>query len=66
MQLGLPGLDGALQRGIVRYHLQRVLSPLEVVPDDAALQRAIQAGKAELHPDMPFIARMCRPFPALA
>ena len=45
---------------------QRVLSPLEVVPDDAALQRAIQAGKAELHPDMPFIARMCRPFPALA
>ncbi len=45
---------------------QRVLSPLEVVPDDAALQRAIQAGKAELHPEMPFVARMCRPFPALA
>ncbi len=45
---------------------QRVLSPLEVVPDEAALQRAIQAGKAELHPDMPFIARMCRPFSALA
>jgi predicted acylesterase/phospholipase RssA len=45
---------------------QRVLSPLEIVPDDAALQRAIQSGKAELHPDMPFIARMCRPFAALA
>jgi predicted acylesterase/phospholipase RssA len=45
---------------------QRVLSPLEVVPDQAALQRAIQSGKAELHPDMPFVARMCRPFPALA
>lgn len=45
---------------------QRVLSPMEVVPDDAALQRAIQAGKAELHPDMPFVARMCRPFPPLA
>jgi predicted acylesterase/phospholipase RssA len=49
------------------HHLrsfQRVLSPLEVVPDEAALQRAIQAGKTELHPDMGFVARMCRPFPA--
>jgi predicted acylesterase/phospholipase RssA len=48
------------------HHLrsfQRVLSPLEVVPDDATLQRAIQAGKTELHPDMGFVARMCRPFP---
>jgi predicted acylesterase/phospholipase RssA len=45
---------------------QRVLSPLEVVPDDAALQRAIQGGKAELHRDMPFVARMCRPFAPLA
>jgi predicted acylesterase/phospholipase RssA len=44
---------------------QRVLSPLEVVPDEAALQRAIQGGKAELHRDMPFVARMCRPFAAL-
>lgn len=45
---------------------QRVLSPLEVVPDEGQLQRAIQAGKAELHPDMGFVARMCRPFPALS
>jgi predicted acylesterase/phospholipase RssA len=44
---------------------QRVLSPLEVVPDEGALQRAVQAGKAELHPDMGFLARMCRPFPPL-
>ncbi len=45
---------------------QRVLSPLEIVPDDAALQKAIQAGKAELHPDMALVARICRPFPPLA
>jgi hypothetical protein len=44
---------------------QRVLSPLEIVPGNRVLQRAIQEGKAELQPDMPFIARMCRPFPAL-
>ncbi len=44
---------------------QRVLSPLEVVPGEGELLRAIQSGKAELHPDMPFLARMCRPFPPL-
>jgi hypothetical protein len=43
-----------------------VLSPLEVVPDDGELKRAIRAGKAELQPDMAFVARMCRPFPPLA
>lgn len=58
----------ARNRPYIHLHksFQRVLSPLEIVPDDAALQRAIQAGKAELHPDMPFVARMCRPFPPLA
>jgi hypothetical protein len=57
----------ARNRPYIHLHrsFQRVLSPLEVVPDDAALQRAIQAGKAELHPDMPFVARMCRPFAPL-
>ena len=45
---------------------QRVLSPLEVVPGEAALRRAVQAGRAEVLPDMPLVARMCRPFPALA
>jgi predicted acylesterase/phospholipase RssA len=43
---------------------QRVLSPLEVVPGERTLARAVQAGKAELLPDMPLLARLCRPFPA--
>jgi predicted acylesterase/phospholipase RssA len=50
------------------HHLrsfQRTLSPMEVVPDEDALRRAVQAGKAELHPDMPFVAHMCRPFAPL-
>jgi len=57
----------ARNRPFVHHHksFQRVLSPLEVVPDETELQRAIRAGKAELNPDMPFVARMCRPFPAL-
>jgi predicted acylesterase/phospholipase RssA len=45
---------------------QRVLSPLEVVPGAPALKRAVQAGRAELLPDMALVARLCRPFPALA
>jgi predicted acylesterase/phospholipase RssA len=45
---------------------QHVLSPAEIVPPAEELQRAINDGKAELHPDMPFIAHMVRPFPALA
>jgi predicted acylesterase/phospholipase RssA len=44
---------------------QRVLSPVEVVPGRRALQRALQAGKSELSPDMPLVARMVRPFPPL-
>jgi predicted acylesterase/phospholipase RssA len=50
------------------HHLrsfQRVLSPLEIVPGEEQLQRAIKAGKTELHPDMGLVARMCRPFAAL-
>jgi len=50
------------------HHLrsfERVLSPMEIVPSADELQRAVQAGKAELHPDMPFVSRMVRPFPAL-
>jgi predicted acylesterase/phospholipase RssA len=56
----------ARNRPFVHHHksFQRVLSPLEVVPEDEELQRAIRAAKSELHPDMPFIARMCRRFPA--
>jgi len=58
----------ARNRPFIHHHksFERVLSPLEVVPDEAELQRAIRSGKAELNPDMPFVARMCRPFPPLA
>jgi hypothetical protein len=50
------------------HHLrsfQQVLSPVDIVPGQPELQQAVQAAKAELHPDMPFVARMCRPFPPL-
>jgi predicted acylesterase/phospholipase RssA len=50
------------------HHLrsfQDVLSPMEIVPAAPELQQAVQAAKGELHPDMPFVARMCRPFPPL-
>ncbi len=68
------GLEQLAAQNVARnrpfvHHLrsfQRVLSPLEVVPDEAQVQRAVQAGKAELHPDMGLVARMCRPFPALS
>jgi predicted acylesterase/phospholipase RssA len=42
---------------------QKVLSPVEILPSEGQVQRAIQAGKGELLPDMPFVARMCRPYP---
>jgi predicted acylesterase/phospholipase RssA len=45
-----------------RRSFQRVLSPLEIVPSPRELARAVRDGKSELHPDMPFVARMCRPF----
>jgi predicted acylesterase/phospholipase RssA len=51
------------------HHLrsfQRVLSPSDVIPDERALERAVQGGRTELLPDLPFVARMVRPFPALA
>lgn len=44
---------------------QKVLSPVELLPRPSRLQRAIQWGKAELLPEMPFVARMVRPFPPL-
>ncbi len=50
----------------VQRSFQRVLSPAELLPAPASVQRAIQAGKEELLPDMPLVARMCRPFPPLA
>lgn len=49
----------------VHHHcsFERVLSPAEIVPSPRALRQAALAGKSELHPDMPFLARMCRRFP---
>ncbi len=44
---------------------QRTLSPVELVPRLSRLHRAMQWGKEELLPDMPFVARMVRPFPPL-
>jgi len=41
---------------------QKVLSPIEILPGAGQLTRAVQAAKAELHPDMPLLARMVRPF----
>jgi predicted acylesterase/phospholipase RssA len=49
----------------VQIPFQRVLSPMEIVPAPSHLKKAIQAGKEELLPEMPLVARMCRPFPAL-
>jgi predicted acylesterase/phospholipase RssA len=46
----------------VHRSFQRVLSPLDVVPGPAQLERAVQAGAAELEPDLPVIARLCRPW----
>jgi predicted acylesterase/phospholipase RssA len=45
---------------------QKVLSPLELLPRTGSLLRAVQEGKGELLPEMPFVVRMCRPFPPLA
>jgi hypothetical protein len=54
----------ARNRPYVHVHrsFQRVLSPLEIVPGQLQLERAIQAGKAELLPDLPLVARLCRPY----
>jgi len=53
-------------RPFVHLHrsFQRVLSPADIVPDAEDLQRAVNEGKAELHPDLPFLAHMVRRFPS--
>ncbi len=58
----------ARNRGFVHLlrSYQRVLSPIEIVPGARSLSRAIQAGRAELLPDLPLLARMIRPFPPLS
>lgn len=56
----------AWNRPFIHLHrsFQRVLSPAEIVPDEDNLRRAMNDAKAELHPDMTFLAHMIRPFAA--
>ncbi len=65
------GLEQLAQQNVARnrpfIHVQKsyqqVLSPVELFPSRSHLARAIQAGKEELLPEMPLVARLCRPFP---
>jgi predicted acylesterase/phospholipase RssA len=61
-QLAAPSV--ARSRPYVHVHrsFQHVLSPLEVIPGPAQLARAVHAATAELQPDMPLVARLCRPY----
>jgi predicted acylesterase/phospholipase RssA len=63
----LAATNVAWNRPFLHLHLPfaRVLSPADVVPDHAALRRIVNDAKAELHPEMPFLAHMVRPFPPL-
>ncbi|HET6412789.1 MAG TPA: patatin-like phospholipase family protein [Anaeromyxobacter sp.] len=56
----------AFNRPFIHLHrsFQRVLSPADIVPDALELKRAVNDGKAELHPDLPFLAHMVRKFAA--
>ncbi len=51
-------------RPYVHVHraFQHVLSPLDVIPGPAQLQRTVRSATAELQPDLPLLARLCRPF----
>ena len=61
-QLAAQGV--ARNRPFVHVHrsFQRVLSPLDVVPGHEQVERALQAGTAEVLPDLPLVARLCRPY----
>jgi predicted acylesterase/phospholipase RssA len=61
-QLAAQGV--ARSRPFVHVHrsFQHVLSPLDVIPGPAQLERAIQSATAELQSDMPLVARLCRPY----
>jgi predicted acylesterase/phospholipase RssA len=54
----------ARSRPFVHVHrsFQHVLSPLDVVPGLAQVQRARQAAIAELATDVPLVAHLCSPF----
>jgi predicted acylesterase/phospholipase RssA len=52
----------ARNRPYVHVHrpIQHVLSPLEVIPRAAQLERAVHAARAELQPDLPLLSRLCQ------
>lgn len=58
----------ARNRPFIHHHksFDQVLSPVELLPRPGRLRRAIGWGKQELLPDLPYIARMVRRFPAAA
>jgi predicted acylesterase/phospholipase RssA len=62
----LAAVNVAWNRPFAHLHrsFQRTLSPADIIPDPDDLRRTVNDGKAELHPDMPFLAHMVRPFPA--
>jgi hypothetical protein len=45
---------------------KQTLSPLELVPSLELIGRAIQLGRKQIEPDLPFIRRMLAPLPPLA
>ena len=44
---------------------RRTLSPLDLVPTVEQLSRAIELGREQLAPDVPFLQRMLAPLPSL-
>jgi predicted acylesterase/phospholipase RssA len=65
-QLAAQGVARSLPFVHVHRSFQHVLSPLDVIPGPAQLERAVHSATAELLPDMPLVARLCRTFrPAL-
>ncbi|MGB8931270.1 MAG: patatin-like phospholipase family protein, partial [Anaeromyxobacteraceae bacterium] len=61
-QLAAQGVARNLPYVHVHRSFQHVLSPLDVVPGHEQVARALQAGTAELLPDLPLVARLCRPY----
>lgn len=44
----------------------KVLSPVDLVPGPPQVQKAFRWGKEQLLPDMPLVARLVRPYPAIS
>jgi predicted acylesterase/phospholipase RssA len=61
-QLAAQGVARSLPYVHLYRSFQHVLSPLDVFPGHQQVERALQAGTAELLPDLPLVARLCRPY----